>query len=69
MKCVMCDREMDKAAAWVGGLPIGPKCLQKMGDKPTKVKGNVVTYTPTTQADRDRNAAIGGRGPMNSKDQ
>ena len=42
MKCVMCDREMDKAAAWVGGLPIGPKCLQKMGDKPTKVKGHVV---------------------------
>lgn len=38
----MCDREMDKAAAWVGGLPIGPKCLQKMGDKPTKVKGHVV---------------------------
>ena len=40
MKCVMCDREMDKAAAWVGGLPIGPKCLQKMGDKPTKVRAN-----------------------------
>jgi hypothetical protein len=38
----MCDREMDKAAAWVGGLPIGPKCLQKMGDKPTKVRGQVV---------------------------
>lgn len=27
------------------------------------------TYTPTTQADRDRNAAIGGRGTFNSKDQ
>lgn len=26
------------------------------------------THTPTTQADRDRNAAIGGRGPVNSKD-
>ena len=40
MKCVMCDREMDKAAAWVGGLPVGPKCLQKMGDKPTPVRAN-----------------------------
>lgn len=27
------------------------------------------THTPTTQADRDRNAAIGGRGPVNAKDQ
>ena len=42
MKCAMCDREMDKAAAWVGGLPIGPKCWQKMGDKPTTVRGQVV---------------------------
>jgi hypothetical protein len=38
----MCDREMDKAAAWVGGLPIGPKCWQKMGDKPLNVRGHVV---------------------------
>jgi hypothetical protein len=30
---------------------------------------NKNTHTPTTQADRDRNAAIGGRGPVNSKDQ
>ena len=29
---------------------------------------NKNTYTPTTQADRDRNAAIGGRGPVNAKD-
>lgn len=28
---------MDKAAAWVGGYPIGPKCWEKMGDKPAKV--------------------------------
>ena len=42
MKCAMCNREMDKAAAWVGGLPIGPKCWQKMGDKPITVRGHVV---------------------------
>lgn len=28
---------MDKAAAWVGGYPIGPKCWEKMGDKPANV--------------------------------
>lgn len=33
MKCVMCSRSMDKAAAWVGAFPIGPKCLQKMGGR------------------------------------
>lgn len=37
MKCVRCNRDMDKAAAWVGGYPIGPKCWEKMGDKPAKV--------------------------------
>lgn len=42
MKCAMCNREMDKAAAWVGGLPIGPKCWQKMCDKPTIVHVHVV---------------------------
>ena len=33
------------------------------------LRENKNTYTPTTQADRDRNAAIGGRGPVNAKDQ
>lgn len=42
MRCAMCGREMDKAEAWVGGLPIGPKCWQKMGDKPTIVRSHVV---------------------------
>lgn len=38
MKCARCGREMDKAAAFVGGHPIGPTCWRKMGDKPSKVK-------------------------------
>ena len=38
MKCDRCGREMDKAAAWVGGNPIGPKCWEKMGDKPVKFR-------------------------------
>lgn len=37
MKCARCNREMDKAAAWVGGHPVGPKCWEKMGNKPSKV--------------------------------
>lgn len=42
MRCAMCGREMYKAAAWVGGLPIGPKCWQNMGDKPMPVRSHVV---------------------------
>lgn len=37
MKCARCGREMDRAAAYVGGNPIGPKCWEKIGDKPAKV--------------------------------
>lgn len=37
LKCARCNRSMDSAAAWVGGLPIGPKCWEKMGDKPVKL--------------------------------
>lgn len=33
------------------------------------LKVNRNTHTPTTQADRDRNAAIAGRGVHNGKDQ
>lgn len=38
MKCARCGRDMDKAAAFVGGNPIGPKCWEKMGDKSLKFK-------------------------------
>lgn len=38
MRCARCGREMDKAAAFVGGHPIGPKCWEKMSDKPLKFK-------------------------------
>lgn len=37
MKCARCGREMDRAAAYVGGNPIGPKCWEKMGHKTAKV--------------------------------
>jgi ribosomal protein L35AE/L33A len=33
MRCVRCGKEMDKAAAWIGSYPIGPKCLEKMHGK------------------------------------
>ena len=40
MRCARCRRKMDSAAAWIGGLPVGPKCWQKMVDKPTPVRAN-----------------------------
>jgi hypothetical protein len=33
---------MDKAAAWVGAYPIGPKCLEKMDGKRLAVHMKVV---------------------------
>jgi len=42
MKCVKCGREMDKAAAWMGAYPIGPKCLEKMDGKRLAVHMKVV---------------------------
>jgi hypothetical protein len=33
---------MDKAAAWVGAYPIGPKCLEKMDGKRLTVHSKVV---------------------------
>ncbi len=42
MKCVRCGKEMDKAAAWVGAYPIGPKCLEKMDGKRLAVHMKVV---------------------------
>jgi hypothetical protein len=42
MKCVRCGKEMDKAAAWVGAYPIGPKCLEKMDGKRLNVHSKVV---------------------------
>lgn len=42
MKCVKCGREMDKAAAWIGAYPVGPKCLEKMDGKRLNVHSKVV---------------------------
>lgn len=43
MNCVRCGRPMDKAAAWVGDMPIGPKCFTKMfAKKARKVSVEVV---------------------------
>ncbi len=42
MKCIRCGKEMDKAAAWVGAYPIGPKCLEKMHGKRLAVHSKVV---------------------------
>lgn len=49
MKCARCGREMEKAAAWVGGHPFGPKCWEKMGDKPLKFR--LVTVEKSDQLD------------------
>ena len=63
MKCVMCDREMDKAAAWIGGLPVGPKCWQKMGDKPMPVRANQqAKVVRNEQPDLFAELANGGNG-------
>lgn len=42
MKCVMCDREMDKVAHWVAGHPVGPKCYQKRFGNPIRVDVKIV---------------------------
>jgi hypothetical protein len=31
MICVMCNRPLDKPAAWAAGYPVGPKCAKKRG--------------------------------------
>lgn len=38
MKCIRCNKEMDKAAAWIGGYPVGPKCLEKMHGPSLSIK-------------------------------
>ena len=42
MKCVMCDREIDKVAHWVAGQPIGPKCFAKRFGKPLNIANKVI---------------------------
>ena len=36
MKCARCGKSLDKAFNFVGGLPIGPKCWDKLASKPAK---------------------------------
>lgn len=42
MRCVMCNKEMDKVAHWVGGYPIGPKCWERRYGKKLKIAHEVV---------------------------
>jgi hypothetical protein len=35
MICVMCNRPLDKPAAWAAGYPVGPKCAKKRGLLPS----------------------------------
>jgi len=45
---------MDKAAAWVGAYPIGPKCLEKMDGKRLAVHVKVVkSEQPDLFGDQD----------------
>lgn len=37
MKCARCGKPLDKPAAFVGGLAIGPKCWLKMTGKKTYI--------------------------------
>jgi len=56
MKCVRCGKEMDKAAAWVGAYPIGPKCLEKMDGKRLAVHSKVVkSEQPDLFGEQDEN--------------
>ena len=34
----MCNKEMDKAAHWIGGYPVGPKCFAKIAEKSKATK-------------------------------
>lgn len=42
MRCVMCNKEMDKVAHWVGGYPIGPKCYLRRFGASLKIAHEVV---------------------------
>ena len=42
MRCVMCNKEMDKVAHWVAGHPIGPKCYLKKFGSSIKLAHEVV---------------------------
>jgi hypothetical protein len=35
MICVMCNRPLDKPAAWAAGYLVGPKCAKKRGLLPS----------------------------------
>lgn len=47
MRCVMCNKEMDKVAHWVGGHPIGPKCYLKKFGASLKIAHEVVKLEQT----------------------
>lgn len=42
MKCVMCNREIEKVEHWVSGNPIGPKCFEKRFGKPLHIANKVI---------------------------
>lgn len=37
MKCARCGKPLDKVFHLIGGNPIGPKCWDKMADKPRRI--------------------------------
>lgn len=43
MKCMYCDKPMNKAALWVGKMPIGPKCAKKLQEKKAKDSKSVAS--------------------------
>ena len=51
MKCARCGRGMDRAAAFVGGLPIGPKFWKKMGHIASTKRHVRVVVTEENQLD------------------
>ena len=58
MKCVMCNRQLDKAEFWVSGYPIGPECYKKRFGKPLHITSKVVkSEQPDLFGDDDENTA------------
>lgn len=56
MKCVFCNRPLDKAMHWVAGYPIGPECYKKRFGSPLHVTNKVVkSDQPDLFGDSDEN--------------
>lgn len=51
MKCARCNRQLDKAAGFAAGLPVGPVCWKKMFGSESKPVKSVAVQVNEEQLD------------------